>query len=245
MTGTIDAAHAASTARAGLLTADDEIRLGRLVRTGLAIPAGPDGRPQADHADVLAGRRAEELMARCNIGLARKLARRAVRRRGLDADEAESAAMLGLCRGIRGYDPDFGTRLSTYLWRTIKTALAQLKTPEPSITLDAPADGTSGPLGASLADPRARPPGASAALADEAGRVARALAQLPARWREVIRARSGLGEPGGEPATFAALGRRLGVTHGRVQKLEVKALQRLRELLGAEDGREVMAAEAA
>ncbi len=53
----------------------------------------------------------------------------------------------------------------------------------------------------------------------------RALADLPESEREVIRLRFGIG--GGEPASLAAIAKRLDMTSERVRKLEFEALERL------------------
>ena len=49
-----------------------------------------------------------------NMGLAGEVARKAVRKRMIDWDEAQSAAYMGLCRSPATYDPDGGGSLVTH-----------------------------------------------------------------------------------------------------------------------------------
>jgi RNA polymerase sigma factor (sigma-70 family) len=169
-------------------------------------------------------------MVAAHIQLARRAARCASRRWRVDADEAESVAVRALWHAARKFDPDRGRPFMPYAGRVIRNALADLARSKTAIPCGN-GNGESGDLpDVSPTDWRERPPDAQAELADEARRLGDALGRLPAQWRQVIQARFGLGEPGGTPATFAVLAGRLGVSIGGVQKIEVKAMRKLREL---------------
>jgi DNA-directed RNA polymerase sigma subunit (sigma70/sigma32) len=78
------------------------------------------------------------------------------------------------------------------------------------------------------------PPISDAAAADGIGSALRrlavrgAVARLPSREQFIIERRFDLVR---EPATLAAIGRELGLTHERVRQIQEEALQRLRGML--------------
>jgi RNA polymerase primary sigma factor len=78
-----------------------------------------------------------------------------------------------------------------------------------------------------LEDRSATSPVDSLVETDKANDVQASLAQLPAREREVIRLRFGLG--GGEPMTLDEIGRRFGLTRERIRQIEAHALATLRQ----------------
>jgi RNA polymerase primary sigma factor len=77
-----------------------------------------------------------------------------------------------------------------------------------------------------LEDRSAASPIDGLAAADQERRIENSLANLPAREREVIRLRFGLG--GGEPETLDEIGRRFGLTRERIRQIEAHALTTLR-----------------
>ena len=142
-------------------------------------------------------------------------------------DELLQAGREGLWRAILGYDPQRGTRFSTYAWPCIVHASWRAaKAPSP--------------LRAALPPPEPGPDPAALYLTRRVQRELYALLRrLPPRLYFVVRRRYGLdGQP---PATFRALGAQLGLTGERVRQLHQEALlwlqqpahaQQLRSLLG-------------
>src|SRR6267142_1157038 len=86
-------------------------------------------------------------------------------------------------------------------------------------------------LGELLRDTSVRTPEESALEADLDNEVARALAPLSDREREVLRLRYGLGTD--REYTLEEIGRRMSVTRERVRQIEARALQKLRAAKGA------------
>jgi RNA polymerase sigma factor (sigma-70 family) len=130
--------------------------------------------------------------------------------------DAVHEGRIGLWQALRHYDPARGTTFSTYavpaITRAVWSAVAReqraaLVGPAPTATYDGPE------LGERL-DRQAL------AMA-----VRTAVAQLPRPLRAVVVAHAGL--DGKEPATFAAIGARLGVSKQRVHQLYGQALERL------------------
>jgi RNA polymerase primary sigma factor len=80
-------------------------------------------------------------------------------------------------------------------------------------------------LGELIADDTEEAPTADLEVSLREDLLARALAELPDREREVLEARYGLGDH--EPETLQQIGRRLGVTRERVRQIERQALDRL------------------
>ena len=132
--------------------------------------------------------------------------------------EALQAGRIGLWHAIEGYDPKRGTRFATYAWvaicRQIHRRVRELEREGDIEPLELP------PL---VGWPK---------LAEEVDRelVEEALhalvAQLPARLRQVIVGRYGLGEA--PPCTLKEVGQELGVTRERVRQLQQEALAWLR-----------------
>jgi len=126
--------------------------------------------------------------------------------------EALHIGRIALWRAIQGYDPTRGIAFSTYAVPAIRRALwravAQAR-PNPAVLLT-PSPPQETP------DPQAE---AEEAIISET--LHALVATLPFPLDFVIRARYGLD---GNPQTFAAIGRALGVTRQRAQQLHVQAL---------------------
>ena len=130
-------------------------------------------------------------------------------------EDAVQEGRIALWQAIRRFDPARGTTFSTYavpairhaVWQAVAREQASLRTGS-AVSLVAP-DELSDRLHAAALAPTVRA----------------AVAQLPAPLREVVVAHLGL--DGAEPATFAAIGARLGRTKQRAHQLYVDALARL------------------
>ena len=154
---------------------------------------------------------------------------------GLAYEEALQAGRHGLWRAICGYDPDRGWHFTTYayvaimrhVWAAVQRHLGQgrrevavgvLALWWKGVVPDPVALWTRREIEASLQE---------------------MVVRLPARMRAVVEARYGLA--GEEPATYAQIGKQLGISHEMARQLEQQALiwlrqpahsQELRELLG-------------
>jgi RNA polymerase primary sigma factor len=100
-----------------------------------------------------------------------------------------------------------------------------------TMSLDARVGEEGATLGELLADERAPDPSAAAVAADEQQVLSSMLEMLPARHREVIRRRYGLG--GTREQTHQQIGARLGVGENRSRQIEREALHRLRTIADA------------
>jgi RNA polymerase sigma factor (sigma-70 family) len=138
---------------------------------------------------------------------------------GLPFEEALQAGRIGLWRALVGYDPGRGVRFSSYAVPAIRRAVWAAVAAERAGRAAAAAAGAGA---APVAAGWGAEPAAWAERAEAAALAAAAVAGLPPRLRAVVAARYGLG--GAPPETFAALGRRLGVTRQRAQQLEAEAL---------------------
>jgi len=111
--------------RAPLLTAAEELELGRLVQRWQRWDGGPD---QAPAAVRRRGLRARDRMVTANLRLvvvvARKYAPLAERRRLSLADGLQEGA-IGLQRGAEKFDPQAGYKFSTYGYWWIRQAISR------------------------------------------------------------------------------------------------------------------------
>jgi RNA polymerase primary sigma factor len=95
------------------------------------------------------------------------------------------------------------------------------------VSLEAPvSEEDEAQLGDLLEDVNAPNPEEAAEDTMETEEIRQRLEQLPARERDIIRLRFGLGEE--DPLTLAEIGERLGITRERARQLEIQALERLR-----------------
>jgi RNA polymerase sigma factor (sigma-70 family) len=139
----------------------------------------------------------------------------------IEYEEALHAGRMGLWRALLGYDPERGTRFSTYAWvaicRQIHQAVkeAAKKEQEPIIDMEGV------PVWREGTDPE---------RAYEKQEVNQALeelvARLPDRLCQVIRSRYEL--DGREKETLGAIGAQLGVCKERIRQMEEEALAWLR-----------------
>jgi RNA polymerase sigma factor (sigma-70 family) len=97
-----------------------------------------------------------------------------------------------------------------------------------TMSLDASVGEEGATLGELLADERAPDPSAAAVAADEHRALSSMLEVLPARHREVIRRRYGLGD--GREQTHQQIGAWLGIGEERSRQIEREALHRLRTI---------------
>ena len=238
--------------RVPLLTAAEEVELGRRVRAG--------------------DRDAADRMASANLRLVVRIAEGYVRR-GIDFEDLVGYGNLGLLRAIEGFDSERGIRFSTYASYWVKQAIrraildharpirvpvhqysevvrwrataAKLRTNlgrEPTHDETAAAAGLSRAKAATVAEGAASlrlsrsggadlsliafdPPSAAVEEADESAALAVSLAKLDPREAVVIRHRFGLG--GTAPETLRSIGERIGVNRERVRQIEDIALEKL------------------
>jgi len=169
------------------------------------------------------------------------LVQAAVRRQvtgGAAFEDLLQAGRTGLWRAILGFEPQRGTRFATYAWPSIVRAIwhAARARPHPPVGLPP--------------DPRLVLDPAQLYAAQQVQAALHALVQrLAPRLRYIIVCRYGLA---GEPrATYAQLGRQMGLTRERVRQLHQEALlwlqhpahaQQLRSLLDRHTPREYAAA---
>jgi RNA polymerase sigma factor (sigma-70 family) len=160
---------------------------------------------------------AQRDLVAANLGLAYGEARRPGRRRSGDLQAVDDAAVDGLIRAARAFDPGLGYRFSTLATICARNAIrgvaihanrARRRAPAPLVSLEA-----------SGIEPAAR----AASPDHDAGRFEALLGPLRARDREVLRIRFA------EGLTLRAAGDRLGCTREWVRKIEVGALARLRD----------------
>jgi RNA polymerase primary sigma factor len=108
-----------------------------------------------------------------------------------------------------------------------------IETNEQPISLEAPvSEDQEAELGDILEDINAPNPEETVEDSMETEDVRRRLEELPAREREIIRLRFGLGEE--EPKTLAEIGQRLGITRERARQIEIQAIERLRNPPGTQ-----------
>ena len=100
----------AAAQRFPLLTAGQEIELGRQIRAWQDHPEGPDGAPRIVQRR---GQRALQKFLECNLRLAHYIARR-YRDRGVPMEDLMQAASEGLLQAYKRFDPAKGYRSSSY-----------------------------------------------------------------------------------------------------------------------------------
>jgi len=142
---------------------------------------------------------------------------------GLPFEEALQAGRIGLWRAIEGYDPQRGTRFSTYaypaiirqVWDAVRRKCAWERRQVPEDLLGVYFEANS-------ADDRQK-----AEWEEVEDRLRGMVAGLPERQAEVIRRRYGL--EGQARETLAEIGGQWGISRQRVYQIEEAALIRLRQ----------------
>jgi RNA polymerase sigma factor (sigma-70 family) len=142
---------------------------------------------------------------------------------GMPYEEALQAGRIGLWRAIEGYEPQRGTRFSTYaypaiirqVWEAVRKKCAWERRQVPQALLGEFFEANS-------------PDERQKEAREEVEKVLRGMvAGLPERQEEVIRRHYGL--EGGARQTLAEIGGDWGVSRQRVQQVEEAALIRLRQ----------------
>jgi RNA polymerase primary sigma factor len=124
-----------------LLTAEDERRLGRIVRRGLdaAVELEQQVLPREVRrrlrCDVDAGRVAEYDFVHANLRLVVSVATRAARPAGTDLADMVGSGSLGLLTAVRKFDPEKGFKFSTYATWWIRQAIQRWLVNESQIRL--------------------------------------------------------------------------------------------------------------
>ena len=148
-------------------------------------------------------------------------------------------------RARRAHVTEFGEEpTSEQLATKLETDVAHIELAKRSAmtpaSLDAPiGEDATTTLGDMVEDESARSPLEAAMSAHVAGQAIHLLDKLPARERQILRLRFGIGEA--EPHTLEQIGNVFAITRERVRQIEVKALARLRrsraeELRGLAEG---------
>lgn len=122
--------HLNTAAKIPLLTADEEIILGRAVQAMLQLqeinPAGPYSK--AERRIIQRGQRARDRMITANLRLVANITRRFQRMcAGLDVspEDLMQEGTLGLIRGVEKFDPERGYKLSTYIYWWIRQGISR------------------------------------------------------------------------------------------------------------------------
>ncbi len=117
------AAYLGQVGRFSLLTADEEIRLGRSIRRGAAAAAESSASSNSSRRrdlrqldrEVEAGKAARKRFVECNLRLVVSLAKkRAMNAEGLEILDLIQFGNLGLLRAVDKFDPELGYKFSTY-----------------------------------------------------------------------------------------------------------------------------------
>ena len=237
-----------------LMTAKEELELGRLVQKGC--------------------HKARTEFIQRNLKLVISLAGR-YRGRGLDVADLVEEGNLGLMRAVDKYDPEMGYRFSTYAawWirqaveRALMNQVKTVRTPihkqrefrqerkaievenetlpgyakrnmdhwfnpsEQIVSLDQVVEGSDGSTGVDLLESDAPSPEELAVSQEDHENVAAWLNLLPDLPRMVVIRRYGL--DGRDSETLSAIGERLGTTRERIRQIQVEALRLLRRMVEA------------
>lgn len=116
--------------RISLLTADEEIHLGKQVQAMLQLkaakPNGPYGKLQ--RATIKRGQRAKERMVKANLRLVVMVARKYYYKNsgtGLAMEDLVQEGSIGLMRAVEKFDPLRGYKFSTYAYWWVKQAMSR------------------------------------------------------------------------------------------------------------------------
>ena len=112
-----------------LLTADEEIQLGRRIALGHqaseALAAGEVANEEAVRKTIARGRQAYERMVLANLRLVISNAKRYTESAGLDLQDLVQEGTLGLMRAVDKFDPEQGFRFSTYATWWIRQSIGR------------------------------------------------------------------------------------------------------------------------
>lgn len=197
--------------RRPLLTVEQELELARAMQTG----------------DI----KAFHELVEANIGLAISMANY-YRWSGLTYEDLIQEAICGLMTGIRKFDPDRGTRLSTYTFFWIKQAilraLGHTHRDEKFSFFDDSLEPEKEPLLDTIPDDRPTPEQAIIQLATTEA-VHLALDCLPSRDQEIIKLRYGINKE--RSHTRDEIGHLMKLTRKQVKQIEARVLRKLRRPL--------------
>jgi RNA polymerase primary sigma factor len=111
-----------------LLTAEEEVALGRRIQLGLAARErhGDGDDDEADRQLIEDGQRARDELVRANLRLVISIAQRYAHNAGeLDLDDLVQEGTLGLHRAAEKFDPTLGYKFSTYATWWIRQAIGR------------------------------------------------------------------------------------------------------------------------
>jgi RNA polymerase primary sigma factor/RNA polymerase sigma factor len=158
-----------------------------------------------------------------NLRLVVSIAKRFVGQ-GDELDDLVSEGVLTLIRCVETFNPDQGTRFSTYATRALINGFGKRSRRRQSRRVG----DLSGDLLSQIAEPRdRRRPLAALVHQEEIRHLRHQLRRLPIREQQLVAARYGLtGE--GRPLTFREIGVRHGLSKERVRVITAEALDRLK-----------------
>lgn len=97
-----------------ILTADDEVKLGRRIQIGLEAEAAAGDSPESSESALIQdGREAQRTLVRSNVRLVMSIARRYAGQ-GLDLEDLIQEGIIGLMRAAVKFDYTLGYKFSTY-----------------------------------------------------------------------------------------------------------------------------------
>ncbi len=201
-------------------------------RRRLAADAGAAGAAQAMESLLAQASEVKNRIIQANLRLVVSVARRHMgSASAANFFELVSDGNLALMRAVERFDYSRGFRFSTYATWAIMRAFAR-SVPEEYTQSDRFRTGHEEIL-ASVRDGREADP------SEQAGdglrlRVANGLASLDERERRVVERHYGIGATDGQTLTLDEIGREFGISKERVRQIEIRALKKLRQTLGAE-----------
>ncbi|HEY9824896.1 MAG TPA: sigma-70 family RNA polymerase sigma factor [Stenomitos sp.] len=108
-----------------LLTAEQEIELGRQVQAMMQVLELPENQRPSDWQQIIReGQKAKEQMIKSNLRLVITVARK-YQNMGLPYEDLIQEGCIGLNRGVEKFDPERGYKASTYLFAWIKQGMTR------------------------------------------------------------------------------------------------------------------------
>lgn len=109
-----------------LLTADEEITLGKRVQRMLELQAKEEPLTLEEQRELRLGERAQEKFVRSNLRLVVNVARRYINAtRSMDLMDLVQEGNIGLIKGVQKFDPARGYKFSTYAYWWIRQAMTR------------------------------------------------------------------------------------------------------------------------